>query len=474
MFDVLGIAPTSDAKAIRRAYAAALKQIDQQTQQAAFEQLRTAYERALAWARHHHDQRPPGGSVQDRPEAETDAATEAEAKAEARKAVGSDAGPSAAASVDFRMNQPQVKVHVQTHADGPENTRRMARQRTRAIERWVQALMQADATQLEDVWRQIQADPALLHLDAADEMSAALLHALAQHPEGRMQLFREASSRFGWNEATFQLPGRPGVPALVEQVEHDRALWRRHTRAYRKAHERVIKLLQNKPGPSWRQARRVAGHVHRMRNQVPLWFTLQVPPGRQEAYLEAAMRVPRYAWVLDTIITFVRNWWWLALILMVVLNGMSQDGGLKGLYQQATPEQKAQATGMKLSATAPDRKIDSRIKMSLETIRPNGDHVFLISDTVAPKNRNFAPKLIVPPVRYPFSSRFRDTEGQVVLGLQLSAAGVSDAWIVQSSGVGELDQGALWTLRGARTEGDFPPGGFMAEFTVTFTPPKKP
>lgn len=469
MFDVLGIAPTSDAKAIRRAYAAALKQIDQQTQQAAFEQLRAAYERALAWARHHQDQPAPGEIDAARPEAE--AVADAAGQTPAQEAAPPEAATPAA--VDFRMNQPQVKVHVQTHADGPESTRRMARQRTRAIERWVQALMLADATQLDDLWRQIQADPALLHLDAADEMSAALLHALAQRPDGRMALFRDASARYGWNQAGFQLHGRPGVPALVDQLEQERAIWRGHARAYRKGHERVIKLLQKTPAPSWRLARRVAGHIHRMRNQVPLWFTLQVPPGRHEAYLDAAIRVPRYALALDSITAFVRNWWWLALIVLVVANGVYKDGVFKELYPKPGTEQKTQATGLRLPSAQSDRKVDERITITQEALRPNGDRVFLISDSIVPTTRNFARRLIVPPMNYPSSSALKNQEGQVVLGLHLSAAGVTDAWVIKSSGFSEIDQGALWTLRRGRTEGDFPPSGNVVQFTVTFTSSKK-
>lgn len=47
MFSRLGIPATDDIRAIKRAYATALKSIDQQTQQAEFEALRRAYEAAL-------------------------------------------------------------------------------------------------------------------------------------------------------------------------------------------------------------------------------------------------------------------------------------------------------------------------------------------------------------------------------------------------------------------------------------------
>ena len=49
-FGRLGIAPTRDIRSIKRAYALALKAIDQASEREAFERLREAYEQALAWA----------------------------------------------------------------------------------------------------------------------------------------------------------------------------------------------------------------------------------------------------------------------------------------------------------------------------------------------------------------------------------------------------------------------------------------
>ncbi|MFY0478418.1 TonB family protein [Achromobacter marplatensis] len=90
-----------------------------------------------------------------------------------------------------------------------------------------------------------------------------------------------------------------------------------------------------------------------------------------------------------------------------------------------------------------------------------------------PITRNFARRLIVPPMNMPSSSAFNKQEGLVVLGLHLSAAGVIDAWVITSSGFEEIDQSALRMLRRGRTEGDFPPAGNVVQFTVTFTSSKK-
>ena len=50
MWEVLGIARTTDKVAIRRAYAAKLRSIDSDRDPAAFIQVRQAYEAALAWS----------------------------------------------------------------------------------------------------------------------------------------------------------------------------------------------------------------------------------------------------------------------------------------------------------------------------------------------------------------------------------------------------------------------------------------
>jgi hypothetical protein len=66
MWEELGIEPTLDAKAIRRAYAERLKSIDADADIDAFQRLRRAYEMALASAMH-NQARPADGTRQAEP-----------------------------------------------------------------------------------------------------------------------------------------------------------------------------------------------------------------------------------------------------------------------------------------------------------------------------------------------------------------------------------------------------------------------
>lgn len=466
MFDVLGIPPTRDAKAIRRAYAAALKQIDQQTQQAAFERLRAAYERALNWARQaqgepgaHGAYGADGGSAvhsgPDTQHSERDQAPEA--KPHASQDAPAYPGPSHAAAdpaqpapapVDFRPPQPQMKIQVRQ--PGGENGRRLARQRARAIEQWVLELMQAEEKQLAALWSRIDADPALLHLDAAYEMSTALSNALTKAPDNRMPLYRDACARYDWNQHELKASGRGNVAPLVQQVEEQRAIWRGHQSDYRKEHERVIRRMRRDAKPSWRKARRNLAPLHRMHNQVPLWLALQLPAGRIQAYLDAAMRVPRYALVLGAIRAAVRKWWWLILVAIVAF-GVYLDWGKK------PSDRNANVPASRYTPTRPLVTLGEQwFTLTQEATRPSGEQVYLIEDATAPRAANLQRRLIVPPPKYPFFAEVLKQEGTTVISLQIFPSGMVVASVGDPSGSPYLDEAALDAARSARVEGVMP------------------
>lgn len=462
MFDVLGIAPTRDSKVIRRAYAAALKQIDQQTQQAAFESLRAAYERALDWARHAQDAQPSVMDVARAPEPVT--ALDPALTPHSPEPPADTPAPVPPAA-DFRPQQPKMNVQVR-QASG-ENGRRLARQRARAISQWVQALMQADDQQLASVWTQIDADPALLHLDAAYEMSSALLKALTERPDGRMPLFRAASARYGWGQHESRLPGRDAVAPLVQQVEDERAIWRGHHRDYRKEHERVIRRMQRVAQPSWRKARRNLPHLHRMHNQVPLWLALQLPPGRREVYLDAAMRVPRYALVLAAIRAAVRKWWWVALVAIVLFAFYLERGNRPS-------DRKVNEPASRYTSTRPLATLKEQwFALTPEATRASGEQVYRIEDPTAPGGGNFQRRLIVPPPAYPFFAELMKQEGTTVISLQIFPSGLVVASVGNPSGNPYLDEAALAAGRLARVEGALPDIVSRVQVPFTFTLTRK-
>ncbi|MFJ3459809.1 TonB family protein [Achromobacter spanius] len=463
MFDVLGISPTRDSKAIRRAYSIALKQIDQQTQQAAFEHLRAAYERALEWARRADDTQICAEDLPPKPQPIT--ALETSASAEPSAAAAPPATTPAAA--DFRPRQPQMELQVRQ--GGGENGRRLARQRARAISQWVHALMQADDQGLAPLWAQIDADPALLHLDAAYEMSSALMNALAERPDGRLQLYQDACARYGWEQQELGLRGGNVVAPLVRQLEEERAMWRRHRRDYRKEHERVIRRVRRDANPSWRKAQRNLAALHRMKNQVPLWLALQMPPGRHQVYLDAAMRVPRYAPVLASVLGTVRKWWWLTLLAVLFI------GGAIGEMAKGPSDGRSSAPVLEQTGNVPPLSPPGLKWLTLvpETVRPSGEQVYLIRDSSAPSAGNFQRRLIVPRPTYPFRADLLKQEGTTVVGLKIFPSGRVEGSIDRSSGSPDLDKAALAIARDVRVEGDLPAHVSVAQIPITFALTRK-
>ncbi len=472
MFDVLGIAPTHDARAIRRAYAAALKQIDQHVQQDAFERLRAAYEHALEWAKRQTPDPAPAPAHDTDPVA-VDPAT----------AMATDPAPSAEpapppAALDFGLRQPRQQVQVKVHAPGsedlPASPRREVRQRARAIEEWVRALMQAEKADLPETWKRLQADPAMQHLDAGHELSEALMRALAVNPYGKMALFRQASERYAWDEIGTSISDRRGVPPLVQQLAEEKSAWQRFTPDFRKQHERVLHKVQDNGSPSVRQAVRCAPYIQRMQSQIPLWFALRVPAARLQAYAAAAGKASSRALanadkpsLLASTWRFVRDWWWFLLVGAVILIGIFGDRAPAPARDTHPAASLGQATRL---PTPPP--MDDMHKFELLLQSPLHErHYQLRGDGSDAKNPKHRLLVIVPDP----SMQLRRA-GTTVIELQIASWGTVTATVAQSSGVADLDRSALQAAQRVTVKGTVPVGGLTLrmpyEFRLTGKPPQ--
>ncbi len=259
-FAHLDLDPTEDTGAIRRAYAVALKRIDQDSEREAFERLREAYQRALDWARS-----PPVEDDADFDEAEI-ADEEPERWVEPAAADAVPVEVAHAARID-RDEGPVDDDDIDLAAEAEE--------RAAAIADWVARLMDEDAP---DLLAQALADPRLGHLDARYEFERQLLEALHADPDGRLALFEAAAAAFDWRGDQLRLlgggPETVWLDRVIDQIDH----WESQSRIVRRQRERLLARIGPRPGP--------LGLLHDgpllsdLYDDYPDWLAMRLPAGR--------------------------------------------------------------------------------------------------------------------------------------------------------------------------------------------------
>ncbi len=267
-FAHLDLDPTEDTGAIRRAYAVALKRIDQDSEREAFERLREAYQRALDWARS-----PPGEDDADFDEVEAEAEDEGpEYRGEPAAADAVPVEVAHAARID-RAPGPADAAAIDLAAAAA------AEERADAIAEWIDRLMAEETPGLlAQALAQALADPRLAHLDARYEFERRLLEALHDDPDGRLPLFEAAAVAFDWRGDQLRLlgggPDAAWLDRVIDQIDH----WEGQSRLVRRQRERLLARIGPRPSP--------LGLLHdgpllaELYDDYPDWLVLRLAPGR--------------------------------------------------------------------------------------------------------------------------------------------------------------------------------------------------
>lgn len=248
-FAHLGLAPDADARAIRRAYARALKKIDQALDADGFQQLRNAYETALLCAESGVAEvvAPAPAAVQEAvPDQLTDAVAEAFCAVVA--ALGANTPAAHAVSAPY-----------------------------------------------EQALRQALADERLFGIEArcGFQRHVAVLLAEGWRP-GHHALFVAAAEVFDWSDGK-ALAGLGAVGMLLDRAVFERALFDRQPMSVKDMQRRVLKRLREEQLPSASQLHGLAPAFRRMQECFPFWLPI-VAPQERIAYWEEHCPAPYMAY----------------------------------------------------------------------------------------------------------------------------------------------------------------------------------
>ena len=296
-FERLGLPPTKDVKLIKRAYAVALKNIDQQNEREAFESLRMAYEQALAWAaRPEEDEDDPDDEWEDDDDTDED---EADSPATPTwRAIDLEDAPSFASSdlddqaappppAGAAPSPPDVHDVLPPAAPPPPNREReeLAAQRI-AIQDWLARLFEAEDATLDRVLDDALKDPRLGHLDSQSQFEAHVADALYNDPAGRIALFNVACRRFGWADRNARFSGNAATANWITRVVNQELHWQEQPAAVLGEQNAAIQAALQTAAPTNRKAYKFVPVLDSIHDNFPEWLVLRLPAGRLRQWQE--------------------------------------------------------------------------------------------------------------------------------------------------------------------------------------------
>lgn len=443
IFYTLGIEPTSDQKAIRRAYAVALKRIDQAADPEGFAALRIAFEHARAWA----ERELASDAVLHRPGATPADAGWVRPHAPNQEPVADVQTPQTEFSeVGALASEPQTDPHAQQASAAQAGPQPSREELDEAIAHWTHQLMHAPDEQVAQLLDSALADIRLGHLEARDGLAISLARALHEQPNGRLALFNTARRVFDWNGFSEPLPNDAElsgwVAMLVDQIEHYGHLPLR----LRVRLDAVLIMARKLSGPNLMQALWHGESFEQLLSHAPDLSVLDLGQARILAWRRACARV---AYIRSIRRWATENWVKLALAVVCAI-------GLALMYQDArdgTTYKKPPATRAQLSKgvvtvqairSAPEAQ---PCAVSQVFSRPLGCHALQPHETPDAWPTAVPSTLVItqqPDMPYPYEARLRALKGKVWVRVLLDEQGRVQRSAVQfSSGSDVLDNAAV-------------------------------
>lgn len=287
-FERLGIAPTQDRTLIKRAYATALKTIDQQQEREAFETLRRAYEQALAWDAEADDNAFTGDASTDDDDASPDnESADNDREAGAPDADEDDHGGEPPTRIDHWDPAPPPISPFTPPAPPPpyrDPEREDLAASHAAMHDWIARLVDARPEIVDALLDDALKDPRLGHLDSQSQFEAYLADTLYNHPAERLLLFQAASRRFGWTDRNARPGGSPAAQDWITRVINQELQWHDQAPAAVGGQNVAIQAAMQTDTPAKSLAHRFAPVLADIQERFPDWLSLGLPAGRVLAW----------------------------------------------------------------------------------------------------------------------------------------------------------------------------------------------
>lgn len=256
--------PDADERAVRRAYARKLKELDQALEPEKFQALRQAYEWAL---QRQMDRAVPSSTAQ---ESEAPAPAPAPAPPDsAMEADGSEDGE-AAPDLDTLRHVPSQRHEA---IDALQRSTAMAQDVLDECLHGTASLMGAD--EAEKQLRKALARPELLNLEARLIFESTLASVLAKGWQpGHEHLFMAAIDVLGWREQRTALKALGHAAGMIDQAIEELEMLEAQAWRNRAEQQELIRLLRQPGQPSTRQLLHFHRRLKRLEQQYPHLLTV--------------------------------------------------------------------------------------------------------------------------------------------------------------------------------------------------------